>query len=509
MSREIKVCNVNTLNDVNDRVRTLQHTVTNEIARVQRVALEAARDEADRRIRQVRYEMNDTLDQHREYVNRRLQALDESQRQSMRNLANTMYDRMADMNKQLTTRMDRQFESLHTDLGNMERSLRSDLSKMQDYAQQTRQWAEQSMAIINDNIAELTREVDARFQQQQTAIDGLRSDVAMIFDDIRQRQNARNEALKMIDELIENVNSRIDLSRFAPERWHEITTRQKTLATLTDDSAIIAQANEICIQTMLAEEEAWKNKLKIDALAQVASAQLKKVLETVNANRTVEAVHPDNPDDKATVETNFWSRGEYQQVIDELDDIGRRLQDPYAKDVTPELLQQWTVRTAELEQQATALVMQAVERAILSENRVVVTEDIVTALIAQGYEVVMENGQEAINYLGGDRDNDWREGVYAMMEKGSGERITIIVQPNDDATGNQLIFHRNDQRNITEAEYMASIERIRQEIAKSGHPVGQVQPPASGSDHKMPELTTAQGMSKKGTAQKIKQQIRG
>ena len=32
MSREIKVCNVNTLNDVNDRVRTLQHTVTNEIA---------------------------------------------------------------------------------------------------------------------------------------------------------------------------------------------------------------------------------------------------------------------------------------------------------------------------------------------------------------------------------------------------------------------------------------------------------------------------------------------
>ena len=498
MSREIKVCNVNTLNDVNDRVRTLQHTVTNEIARVQRVALEAARDEADRRIRQVRYEMNDTLDQHREYVNRRLQALDESQRQSMRNLANTMYDRMADMNKRLTTRMDRQFDSL-----------RSDMSKMQDYAQLTRQWAEQNMAILNDNITELTREVDARFQQQQTAISGLRNDVALLFDDIRRRQNARNEALQTVDELMANVNRRIDLSRFAAERWHEITTRQRALTTLTDDSAIIAQANEICIQTMLAEEEAWKNKLKIDALVQVASAQLRKVLETVNANRTVEAVHPDNPEDKATVETNFWSRGEYQQVIDELEDISRRLQDPYAKDVTPEQLQQWTARIAELEQQASALVMQAVERAILSENRVVVTEDIVTALIAQGYEVVMENGQEAINYLGGERDNDWREGVYAMMEKGTGERITIIVQPNDDATANQLIFHRNDQRNITEAEYMASIERIRQEIAKSGHPVGQVQPPASGSDRKMPELTTASGMSKKGTAQKIKQQIRG
>ena len=511
MSREIKVCDVNTLNDVNDRVRALQRSVLIDIADAQREALRTANYEAQRRIDAARQEMIDKMNRNTSYINSRLQSLDESQRRAMRSLADQVYGRISELNRSMTTRMDKQFDTIRQGMQSMDRSIRADMGRMQsdiyDYIKKTQQWTKENLEILNENIVQLGHEVDKRFEQQQAEIDNVRKDIGILFDEIKKRQNAKSEAILMAKELLQKINGRIDLSRFAPERWHEINIRVSSLDTVSDDSACIAQAHEICIQAMLAEEEAWKNKLKIDSLAQLASAELKKVLEVVNANREIKASHPDYPEETVNLEADFWTRGQYQKIIEELECIKRTVDNPYDKDITPEILGGYIKRIAELESISTDLIQKSVERAILSENRVVVTEDIVTALIEQGYEVAIENGKEAINYMGGEQENDWREGVYAILEKGTGEKITIIVKPNEDATKNQLIFHRNDNRNITDAEYIASLERIKKEIQRSGHPVGDLQAPADGGNTQIPELRSSESLSKKGAASIIEEQI--
>ena len=511
MSREIKVCDVNTLNDVNDRVRTLQRTVSIDIANAQRDALRSANYEAQRRIDAARREMIEKMNRETSYINSRLRTLDESQRRAMRNLADQVYGRISELNRSMTTRMDKQFETIRQGMQSMDRSIRADMGRMQsdiyDYIKKTQQWTKENLDILNENIVQLSREVDKKFEQQQAEIDTVKKNINILFDEIRQRQNAKAEAVSMAKELLEKINRRIDLSRFAPEKLHEIDIRLNTLDSVPDDSACIAQAHEICIQVMLAEEEAWKNKLKIDSLAQLASTELKKVLEIVNSNRKIKASHPDYPEETVNIETNFWTRGEYQAVIDELESIKRIIDNPYEKGITPEVLERHIKRIAELENKSTDLIQKSVERAILSENRVVVTEDIVTALIEQGYEVAIENGKEAINYMGGEQENDWREGVYAILEKGTGEKITIIVRPNEDSTRNQLIFHRNDSRNITDAEYIASLERIKKEIQKSGHPVGDLQAPIDGGNTQIPELRSGESLSRKGASSIIEEQI--
>lgn len=468
MSREIKVCNVDTLNNVNDKVRNLQYTVQRDIATAQRIALNTASADAQRRIEQAKEEMQDRMNKTTSYINGRLQTLDTNHRQALRNLSNQVYDKMSDMNR-----------DIHNDMDTM-----------------------------NRNIRQLAHEVDNRFERQRTDIDNIRQDVDSLFEGLRQRHNAGKEAVSMANELLDIVRKRTDLVRFAPEKWHEIHMRIDALNGISDDSACIAQANEICIQTMLAEEEAVKNKLKHDDLVCLATKQLVKVFEVINSNRTIRISNLDSRGEVVKIEANFWTRGDYQKVLDELEKIKNTLDEPYAKEVTSENLHNMLDRISYLEKNGNELIQTAIERAVLSENRVVVTEDIVTALIEQGYEVKLESGTEAVNYMGGDQDNDWREGVYAVMEKGSGEEITVIVRPDENAVNNQIIFHRNDERTMTDAQYLASLERIKKEIEKSGHRLGELQVPADGGNTQIPELRSGTSMSRKGMAQKLDERVR-
>ena len=190
MSREIKVCDVNTLNDVNDRVRALQRSVLIDIADAQREALRTANYEAQRRIDAARQEMIDKMNRNTSYINSRLQSLDESQRRAMRSLADQVYGRISELNRSMTTRMDKQFDTIRQGMQSMDRSIRADMGRMQsdiyDYIKKTQQWTKENLEILNENIVQLGHEVDKRFEQQQAEIDNVRKDIGILFDEIRE-----------------------------------------------------------------------------------------------------------------------------------------------------------------------------------------------------------------------------------------------------------------------------------------------------------------------------------
>ena len=151
----------------------------------------------------------------------------------------------------------------------------------------------------------------------------------------------------------------------------------------------------------------------------------------------------------------------------------------------------------------------AARQAILSENRVTVTEDIVTALINQGWQLERRaDGSDAVDYIGGETDSDWREGVFAIINSVHGDRISIVVEPDESGLENRLIFHRNDQRKLSEAEYMETVRRICKQISQSGHKIDAPHAPADGGDVRIPELSNADGLSRSGTSDAIKRRTR-
>ena len=55
------------------------------------------------------------------------------------------------------------------------------------------------------------------------------------------------------------------------------------------------------------------------------------------------------------------------------------------------------------------MVGKAAERSILSENRVIITEDIITALQEQGWQIERtSDGNDEIGYESGEVDSEWR-----------------------------------------------------------------------------------------------------
>ena len=273
-----------------------------------------------------------------------------------------------------------------------------------------------------------------------------------------------------------------------------------------DDEGTVARASEVILQIQMAEEEAMRNKIVYDAIHAEATAMLEKVLEEVNKNREVVITYPDSPQDVAKIETDFWNRGEYSKLKSKLDTLKAELRQQPSLERIKEIMGE----VAKGEVILSDMLDKAARSAILSENRVTITEDIVTALISQGWQVErMPDGRDAVNYLGGeDRDNDWREGVFAILNSMNGERISILVRPDESDENNEIVFHRNDNRSITDLEYIRSLERIKEQISKSGFKLGPTTTPADGGDTEIPEMTDARQMGKRGSAKKINQRVR-
>lgn len=473
MSREIKVCNVNTLNDVNDKVNNLKRNIKRDIANAEQKAINAAERNTRERInnakREIERSMNHQIGNLDRKMNRQIEDIDARHRKEMQQLSSQIYD----------------------DMGSLQN------------------WTTKEINRIEKSIDRLEQEVDDRFSNQQRQINVLNKDIQALFNRLKDEQNYMERIANATQDLFTSVEKRTLIDRFAPVQANRIRRRLSELAN-SDAPATskIAIATEICNQIWEMEEDAIKAKIKHDTLVDLALEQLDTILSVINSNRIIKTNGIYNDGEVYEIETDFWTKNEYSKVRKELNDLRNLVEDRYNKSMTEGRIKEIIEQSTVLEAQGKALITQAVERGVLSENRVVITQDIISAMLDQGYMLKQEDGNDAVNYMGGEADNDMREGVYAILENGTGEEITVIVTPDESDSDNQIIFHRNDHRPITDSEYIRNLKAIQREIEKSGHKLGNLSAPSDGGNEKMPELIDGKKLSRRGTSERLRKRIK-
>lgn len=499
MSRKYKVSNISqaddAINDLNDHINNSLRKIDKRFNDIRneadRTAQRRVREEADRAKREMQSHLNSAITS----VNTRIDCVDEEQRCRLHKVAGEIYDTIIQVK-----------DNLHSEINQTHLELKNDLRSLEQRTNERIQQVNRHLNQLANHVAEKFEEQEAQLDNHSKQLDNLISKVNSILFQMADERQKRKEAVNLAQGVKDAAYGRIDIDRFNPQKSQEINRRMAALAANPDDEGTVARASEVIFQIQMAEEEALRNKIIYDAILTEATVMLEKTLEEVNQNREISIAHPDSPQETATIETDFWNRGEYEKLRSRLDVLKTELQRQPSLGRIKEIM----AEIAQGEIQVSDMLGKATRSAILSENRVVMTEDIITVLVAQGWQVEkMADGCDAVGYLGGeDQDNDWREGVYSILQSMNGERISIVVLPDESEKNNDIVFHRNDDRNITDREYIRSLERIKQQIAKSGYKLGTTDTPADGGDTEIPEMTDASRLGKRGAARKINQRVR-
>lgn len=423
--------------------------------------------------------------------------------------------RIEEARNEMNRKLDRAVSSLSRDMDEMDRRHCQQIRNLSDsvYRDMARQQNE-LMYAINVSSAELHSRIDAvtasmekQFREQQAQINSVNARVETLFQKIAKEESRMAEVVAATADLLKAVSERTPVSIYTPLQYSRVSRRVAELLSNTDPATSkIALAREISNSIWEMEEDAILAKAKHDAIYNVAVTRLSAVLKFVNENRTRE-VNP-NDEDTYKIETDYWTRGKYSETEKRLNEMRVSLTadpDHKSEDEIKTIIQ----TVSELEQQCQSLIEQAVNRSLLSERRVEMTEDIVGSLLQQGWRLQYESGKEAFNYMGGEEDNDQREGVYAILKGPENQEITVIVSPDSQEMGNTISFHRNDEREMTEKEYLQSLAGIQNEIEHCGYQLGKGTCSAKeGEDHKIPEMSSSKKLSAKGAVKKIKEHTR-
>jgi len=434
-------------------------------------SIQQAVDEAEYRIEEARDEMGRMLNKAVSSLSSDMNEMDRRHCQQIRDLSNSVY---RDMARQ-------QSELMHA--------------------------INVSSAELHSRINDVTASMERQFRDQQAQINSANEKIGLLFQRIEKEESRMQEVVAATADLLKAVSERTPVAIYTPLQYSRVSRRVSELLSNTDPATSkIALAREISNSIWEMEEDAILAKAKHDALYNVAVTQLSAVLKFVNENRTRE-VSP-NDEDIYKIETDYWSRGKYSATEKRLQELRETLTtDPDHK--TEDEIKVIIQSISELEKQCQSLIEQSVRQCLLSERRVEMTEDIVGSLLQQGWQLLYEGGQEAFNYMGGEEDNDQREGVYAILEGPENQQITVIVSPDSQENGNTISFHRNDEREMTEREYLQSLTGIQKEIERCGYQLGSGTCSAKeGEDRIIPEMSSSKKLSAKGAVKKIKEQTR-
>ena len=525
MSREYKVSSIHqaddAINHLNQKVYQAKRQLANDIAHAQEKATREAEQASRALIQQERNRILNTLDLEISGVNTSIRNLDNVHRQRLQNTARQL-ETLIDKETDSVRRETRQgLESLKRRLNSLASSTQQQINNTNARIDAVNSLSKERFEIVQHRVTELSKDAMRRFDEQQQRLDShqtqldshqhqlnsLTTTVNSILNQFNSENQKRKEAVEMARAIYEVTFKRTDIDRFNPEEAHRVHDRMNRLISDANSSTATNQAIEAIMNIQWAEEVALKRKIIYDAILAQALESLETVLSEVNSNREVTVINPEDKNDTINIEVDFWNRGEYDEIKKKLKILKAELN---AQPPT-ERIHEITAEVAELEVKATDMVGKAAERSILSENRVIITEDIITALQEQGWQIERtSDGNDEIGYEGSEVDSDWREGVYVYLRSMRGERIVIRVTPTTDDRNNEIAFHRVDNRSLTSNEFMRSLQTLKTQIEKSGHKLGDIHAPKGDrGDARLSEITSSTKLGKKGAAQSIRRKIRG
>ena len=473
MSRSIKISTIDQAEDYINRQRNQLTSLQSQLNNVSNEAKKVARYEAEKRVNVLRREM-----------------------ESMEDNFNF------------------QVEGLESDMAEMDRSHRQAIKHQSDEFYQNltelKDWTSQS---IND----LENRVDESFERQQKQIDEQKERLNRLYQKEADADKKAKKMLKDLKILVAAIGERCNHNKFAEGKWNHLNNRVRNLeAANTDSLVIISRAMEITDLLWELEEDVLKEQLKFEVIHNLVLNEATELLQTMSKNRT--DVYYKDDDGKnlkdeegidIKVEIDFWTKDDYKKLEEKANDLKTEL--VTKKDhpnLTEERLKDIRHELNDIKKEQTRLVELALLRGIASEERIKISEEIINALMEQGFSLnTLQNGAPAHNYLKGEMEGDQREGVFAVLQNGVGTEISIIIHPDETLTHNHIVFQRNDESNLTPDELKRSIEGVKQIIEGKGYKMGGVASPQGTGDNKQRELVDANALAKTGINKELKERL--
>lgn len=405
-------------------------------------------------------------------------AMQEASRQAEESLRRAREEMIRKLNNEVNCLQN----STNKKLTELDREHRQRLSKMADQ--------------LSSNLKSWTR----------NQLDPIQVNIHDIFQRFESEDKLAQEMTSFLKALLKVVKQRTPVDRYTPDQLRNIERRLRDLLNSNHPAASnIATADNLLHDILEMEEEAVKLKIKHDQLVETTKARLEAVLTVINQNRIITV---DRNEEKAEIETNFWTRNGYEDIQKRLEDLHDQLKE-HSENMSDEEVEALLMRIEEENQNALACMQEAIRLAILSQSRAEISLDIVNAMIRQGYILKRENDDDAFDYMGGEIPCDWREGFFAILQDPrTGDEISVMVTPNENGKDNDIAFHLNGEEGIkTERQYIDDLKRIREEIMKSGYQLGEIEAPADGGDERMSLLESADSLRDAGSAEQLRKRM--
>lgn len=487
MSRHHKKLTLGALNDTWDEIgkqtRKLEEKVNKARTDAINIAVKTAKDEIDRAKAETNRRLEREINDLESRTNRRLADLDRRHSENLRRATDNIYNDMK-----------RGFE-------NMSRAIEAEAEHLNGRIDKVKDWTQRNLDIIDKNIRQIQQDTNRRFMEQQQQIDSLQDSVQNIFERFKNESTMAREVINEMTTLLQVVCENNPVDIYTPGELREIRSHINDLMTRCGNdpaASIIAESRGIIRDILKMKEKALLEKAKHDEMLFQTKARLAAILDIIGKNINQEI---ERDGETATIATDFWTDNEYSKVQEQLTALERQLANEDKNDqLSFEQIADILKEIERLNLEGVALMQKAVRRAIQSQDRAETTLDIVNAMIRQGYEIKVENGEDDFDYMGGKVASDQREGVFAILRNPvTGEEINVTLKPNPDDKTNSLHIHmRNPNQPVTEEQLRESMKRVQKEMLESGYDVGSIEIPEDGGDEDVLEMQSGQQMRKAG-----------
>ena len=453
-----------------ENIRRIREELNSRVSRVSQ--------DLGTRIEDVQRQLGAKIDRQAQELAARLQDIDRRHSRDILDLSNSVNDAMNEQNKRMTA----EFSRIDRNIGVLSRGLQS----------------------VADGMKTLAADADARFRQQGSAISELQGRVRGLLEKQAEDTNSKLLAAGAALALLDAVRERTDVAKFAPrEMLDRVALKEKRLKALKDnpDSCTISDANDLIDEVIVMENEATRRRCEWEPLHNAALSAAVAVLKLLEEAETIKVPSLYDESTEEELKADYWTHGAYRKTLDEIRSLKDEIENmPVDKARLKELQE----RAGELQREAEKIIVEASELGVLSEQRVIISNDVLNAMVRQGWEL-----KEDPDFLGGEDESDWREGTFAVLARPcTGEEVSILVLPEekDGRKGNQIIFHRNDDRNESAGAFRSRMEEIKREIEKSGYRLGELREPEHG-DGKVEQLRRPADMRRKGASDKLRKTL--
>ncbi len=502
MSRDVKSTDINGINDGLERaIRRLNNKLTTEIKQSEQRAIQVATRNASDEIRRNKREIDERISRINSNMERRIETV-------QRNLGARIDAQAKEMNRQLAQLDRRNTEALQQVSDTLWDALEAQGNAIQKEVERI----DRNIGVLANGLEQLSsglhgleRDVDRRFDEQEQRITAISGDVKKLFDIRQADDNAKILAAGQALAILEAIRERTPVDRFAPiEIRDRVAQKERRLRDVGNNpsSFTISDANALIDEAIVMEKAAQREQARWMAKQHTALMAAKALLRMMQESMQLKVSSLYDENQQEELQTDYWTHGAFSKLDMEVRQLEQRIE---SGKLSVNELEETINKLQQLQQKADALRTKAAELGILSENRVIVSNDILNAMLAQGWEL-----KEAPGFMGGETDEDMREGTFAILKKtATGEELSILVKPEErgDKVVNTIIFHRNDETIEAPTAFQTRMEQIKREIEKSGYKLGQLGEPQCGGDGKIPQLRQGNHLRKAGASKQLENSL--